>query len=140
VLSLPKLAFIPTHLSTPPLTANLHLIPQLRLRLLALLLRARLTLCWRLPLQRDLARMHVPVRLQTRAPRIIIRCVCDTRRGRRANFTRANAPREPLRLLPLQLLEHLLHRDRVENVLRGRGQDREDREGAVFLVLFESPS
>jgi hypothetical protein len=62
-------------------TADLHLVPQLRLALLTLPLvagtgrtldrtRTAVALC------DDLAGVHEAVRLQTRAPRVILGCIC----------------------------------------------------------------
>lgn len=107
-------------------TANLHLIPQLRFALLALLLSARLggTLygaCSAIALEDDLASVHEAVRLETRTPCVILGCVCDTRRRRTGNLAGPYAARQALRLLLLQLFQHAFDGNGVKYVLGGSG-------------------
>lgn len=129
-------------------TADFHLVPQLSFGLLARLgllpvARGLCTCLGRhdtaLALQRDLTGMHIALRLHALTP-AILGCVNDTRRRRTRNLTRPHAPRQSLCLLPLQLLQHLLDGYRIEDLLCGGGQDGEDGEGAVFLVLLEAPA
>jgi hypothetical protein len=84
--------------------------------------------------------VDVAVRLYARALRIVLGGVSYTRRCGCSNLARSDAPGQPLRLLPLQLFQHLFDGYRVEDVLGCSGQDGEDGKGAVFLVLFEPSS
>lgn len=129
-------------------TAYLHLVPQLSLALLARSGRPLLAGSVGAGLarhgapfvQRDLAGMHVALRVLHAAPCAILGRVNHTRRRTARNLARSHAPRQPLGLLPLQLLQDLLHGYRIEYLLRGRRQDREHCEGAVLLVLLEASS
>lgn len=130
-------------------TAYLHLVPQLRLALLARLGRlllasgfgAGLARHGAPRLQRDLAGMHIALRIGLHAaPCAVFRRVSHTRGRTTRNLAGPHAPRQPLGLLPLQLLQHLLDGYRVEDLLRGRRQNRQHRERAVFLVLLEAPA
>ena len=132
-------------------TAYLHLVPQLRLALLTRLallyppssLSARARLARHgapLALQRNLAGMHIALRLHALTLAPVLGRVHHTRRRRTRNLTRPNTPTQPLRLLPLQLLQHLFDGNRVEDLLRRGRQDGENSERAVFLVLLEAPA
>ena len=131
--------------------ANLHLVPQLGLAFLALLLAAGCwagfswagaAVCCGLALDRlhDLAGVHEAVRLQAGAAAIVLGCVCHARRRGAGQLAGADTAGQTLRLLLLQLFQHLLHRQGIEDVLRRRRQDSEHSEGAVLLVLFEAPA
>src|SRR5690242_12895907 len=127
------------------LTAYLHLVPQLRLALprrLALgpnpSLHPSLTLHHTALLQPHLARMHKPP-LRVLGTRPLLAALSHTRRRTTRNLARPHAAHQPPRLLPLQLLEHLLHRHRIDDLLCGRGKDSQHRERAVLLVLLEAP-
>jgi hypothetical protein len=65
---------------------------------------------------------------------VIVDCVGDAA----GNLAGANAACETLGLLTLQLVERVLDGQRIDNLVRGGGQDGQDGEGAVFLVLLES--
>lgn len=107
-------------------------MPQLRLCLFDRLVPAA-RLC------HDLAGMHVALGLHARAPRIVFgRGVGDTGRRRAGNLAGAHTARQPLGLLSLQLLQHVLDGDGVEDVFRRRGQDGQHGEGAVLLVLLKA--
>lgn len=82
--------------------------------------------------------MHIALRILHTAPGTVLRCVNHTRRRTARNLTRSHASRQPLGLLPLQLLQHLLDGYRIKDLLCGRRQDGKDCEGAVFLVLLEA--
>ena len=135
-------------------TANLHLAPQLRLGLVALaglawlletLSQSCITTTTATAVRRhDLTGMDEAVGLQVGAARVV--CdrrvghalrVCDTGRRRARNLAGANTPRQALRLLPLQLLKHPFDGNGLEYILRRSGQDSQDGEGAVLLVLLE---
>lgn len=129
-------------------TAYLHLVPQLCLALLArldFLLLACLGASFgrhsaALSVQRNLAGMHVALcaRLHALAPAAVLSRVYHTRWRTTRNFARSHTPRQPLGLLPLQLLQHLLDWNSIEDLLSRSGQDGQNSECAVLLVLLEA--
>jgi hypothetical protein len=123
-------------------TAYLHLVPQLRFALPALPLA-----CIGGPL--DAARgavalasyltgVHIALALKASALGVVFSRVCHARRRGARNLARSHAACQSLGLLLLQLFQHLLYGNGVEDVLSGSREDGQDGEGAIFLVLFEA--
>jgi hypothetical protein len=82
--------------------------------------------------------VHIALALEAGALGVVLGRVCHARRRGARNLARSYTPCQPLRFLFLQLLQHLLHGDGVEDVLGGGREDGEDGKGAVFLVLLEA--
>jgi len=123
------------------LTANLHLIPQLCFGLFGLrgmqTRRVSSLPASALALS-DLARVHECIALEARKALAIV--IGYARRHRRCYLRRRNAPRQPLSLVSLQLIQYILHRYRLNDVLGGGGENGEDSEATILLILFKSPA
>lgn len=124
--------------------ADLHLVPQLCLALFALPLAACLYPSSLKAAQRaralasNLTGMNIALALKAGTLCVVIGGFGHARGCCTGNLAGPYAASETLSFLLLQLFEDLFDGNGVEDIFGGGGEDGEDGEGAVFLVLLET--
>lgn len=125
---------------------NLHVVPKLSLALFRFRGSQRgpvaflLAIAVAITTAHDLAGVHDALALEAfQAPTIVVRHTRSFGGGvGGSDVGRGNTALQTLGLLLLQLAQCLLDGQGAEDVLGGGGQDGEDGEGAVFLILLET--